>query len=248
MFFPPKSGFLKSRSLCVTSANHWGIMYRNMKFYTLITFFSSHLFLQYVFVLLLWNSDSVLICTKETLKFTAHFIKTVCTFISFEEAAPAVIWCCFFLALFRKVKWIWEPFHVALEFIQRFCVRIPFHNSPLGSTSFLKTSYNFSFCARGFCLLWCHWLLILKEGREQRWDKLLIFWISQMLLSGIWEFKAPILKEKGCRERLWGSHFPVAPKVLLGHAALNVAFSCWVQWSSLRSITFPESYKWNWLL
>lgn len=208
-----------------------------------------------MFVLLLWNSDSVLFCAKETLKFITHFIKTVCTFISFKEAALTVIWCWFCLALFRKVKWIWEPFHVALEFIQRFFVGIPFHNSLLSFTSFLKAFYSFvSFCAGGFCLLWCHWLLILKEGREQRWNKLLIFWISQMLFRGIGEFQAQILTEKGCTEGLWSCQEQSLPcdtllaRALLHHAAWSVAFACWVQWSSLWSIPFPESYKWNWLL
>lgn len=178
-----------------------------------------------MFVLLLWNSDSVLFCAKETLKFTARFIKTVCTFISFKEAALAVIWCWFCLALLRKVKWIWEPFRVALEFIQTFHVRIPFHNSLLSFTSFLKTFYNFvSFCAGGFCLLWCHWLLILKEGREQRWNKLLIFWISQMLFSGVWKFKALILREQRCRRG--AVRLPEAVTSLWHPGCLSAAASC----------------------
>lgn len=184
-----------------------------MKFYTAPNFFPIYFYS--TCLAFCCETDSVLFCAKETLKFTAHSIKTVCTFISFKEAALAVIWCWFYLALFRKVKWIWEPFHVALEFIQRFCVGIPFCNSLLSLTSFLKAFYNFvSFCAGGLCLLWCHWLLVLKEGREQRWNKLLIYWISQISFSGIWEFKAQILKEKGTErgcEAARSSPFLVAP-------------------------------------
>lgn len=96
----------------------------------------------------------------------------------------------------------------------------------LSFTSFLKTFYNFvSFCAGELCLLWCHSLLILKEGREQRWNKLLIFWISQTLLfSGIWEFKAPVLKGERCRRGALG--LPAAITPLQHPGCYSVGASC----------------------
>lgn len=168
-----------------------------------------------------------------------HTLLKLCIFLSFKEVVLADIWYWFCVAVFKKVKRIWE-----------LCSMFP-SKTLLSFTSLLKTSYSFvSFCAWELCLLWCHSLLILKEGREQRWHKLLIFWIRQMF-SGLWEFKAPILKcercSRGDSELLDAVTCSIlVARELVHHSVLNVASACWVQWSSPRSIAFPEYYKRNW--